>query len=121
MAEAARRAAERRGRRGETLAAAWLRMKGYKILDQRARTPVGEIDLIAARSGLLVLVEVKARPSLDAALGAVPPGAWRRIQAAADAWIVRRPSYSAWSIRYDIVAIAPGRLPRHVADAWRPD
>ena len=33
--------AEKRGRRGETLAAWYLRLKGYRIIDQRVRTPRG--------------------------------------------------------------------------------
>ena len=36
-----RQRAERGGRRAETLAAWWLRLKGWRILAIRARTPVG--------------------------------------------------------------------------------
>ena len=44
-----RRRAERKGRIGETAAAWWLRLKGWRILDRRVRTPVGEVDLVARR------------------------------------------------------------------------
>lgn len=63
-----RRAAERRGRRGEGSAALWLSLKGYRILASRVRTPFGGIDLVALRRGVLVIVEVKARPTLAAGL-----------------------------------------------------
>ena len=61
---AKRTAAEKRGRAGETLAALYLRFKGYRILAQRVRTPVGEIDLIAEKSGIVAFVEVKALVAL---------------------------------------------------------
>ncbi|MCA1748965.1 MAG: YraN family protein, partial [Sphingomonadales bacterium] len=40
-------AAEKRGRRGEGLAAWYLRLKGYRILDRNIRTPRGEVDIVA--------------------------------------------------------------------------
>ncbi|MEI9930627.1 MAG: YraN family protein [Rhizomicrobium sp.] len=62
MAEARRLAAEKRGRRSETWAALFLRLKFYRILARRVRNRAGEIDLIArAPSGLVCFIEVKAR------------------------------------------------------------
>ncbi|MET5012204.1 YraN family protein, partial [Burkholderia pseudomallei] len=58
-----RRQAEATGRRGERLAAWWLRLKGWTILDRRVRTPAGEVDLIARRGSLVAFVEVKTRKS----------------------------------------------------------
>ena len=117
---AKRTAAEKRGRAGETLAALYLRFKGYRILAQRVRTPVGEIDLIAEKSGVVAFVEVKARRRANAALGAVTLHAWNRISRAADHWMAKHPRYSDHGWRYDIIAIAPSRLPVHLRDAWRP-
>ncbi|MEL7453164.1 MAG: YraN family protein, partial [Pseudomonadota bacterium] len=85
-----RQAAERRGRRGETLAALALQLKGYAILARRVRTPSGEIDLIARRGNLVAFVEVKARPDLMAALEAVTPRAQARICRTAELWMARR-------------------------------
>ncbi|MBR9806585.1 MAG: YraN family protein [Alphaproteobacteria bacterium] len=115
-----RKAAEQRGRKGETLAAWSLRLKGYRILAQRVRTPVGEIDLIAEKSGTIIFVEVKARAGRLAALNAVTPHAWARIARAADYWMARRPHYSDHGWRYDLIAITPARWPEHIRDAWRP-
>src|SRR3546814_3685062 len=67
MTAAARRRAYARGRRGERIAAWWLRLKGYRVLAQGFRCPVGEIDLVARRGGILAIVEVKHRDSLIAA------------------------------------------------------
>ena len=120
MAKAARQRAERRGRSGETLAAFWLRIKGYRILATRLRTPVGEIDLIASKGGIIAFVEVKARARRDHALGAVTPASWHRISRAADFWMARRPGYADYGWRYDLIAIQPWRAPVHIRDAWRP-
>lgn len=115
-----RRAAEKRGRKGETLAAWALRLKGYRILAQRVRTPVGEIDLVAEKAGIVAFVEVKARAGSAAALSAVTPAAWARISRAADYWMARRPHLGGHGWRYDLVAVVPGRWPQHLRDAWRP-
>ena len=115
---AARRAAFRRGQRGELLAALALMCKGYRILARRYRAPGGEIDLIARRGRLIAMVEVKCRPSLGEAMLAVGPYAERRIEAAADHWLARRPDHARLTVRFDLVAILPRRWPVHLERAW---
>lgn len=110
---------EKRGRDAEQAAALWLRMKGYRILDRRVKTPKGEIDLIASKGRMLVFVEVKAREDRGKALDAVTPDLQRRVQDAANIWVSRRPKLAGWLWRFDVVLIAPGGLPRHMRDAWR--
>ena len=56
-----RRAAELLGRHGETIAAWFLRFRGYRIRDMRVKTKVGEIDIVAERFGVTAFVEVKTR------------------------------------------------------------
>lgn len=51
------------GRWGEELAAKYLAGKGYTMLRQNARTPYGEIDIVAQHGEQVVFVEVKARTS----------------------------------------------------------
>lgn len=115
-----REAAEARGRRAEALAAWWLRAKGYSILSMRVRLPVGEIDLVARKGDVICFIEVKERATLEEAMGAVTPAAWRRIARAAESWMAQRPRFNECGWRYDIIAVAPGRLPVHMRDAWRP-
>ncbi len=114
-------AAETRGRRAETLAALWLRLKGYRILARRVRLPVGEIDLIARKGGVLAFVEVKARADFTTAANAVTPSSWKRINRAADSWTARWPDLRALSWRFDLIVIQPRSRPVHLADQWRPD
>lgn len=111
----------REGRRAEFLCALWLMAKGWRILGFRLATPQGEIDILAHKSGVLAVVEVKRRTSLEAALEAVTGRQRERLVRAAQAVAARRPDLAAASVRLDLIALAPGRLPRHIADAWRRD
>jgi putative endonuclease len=113
-----RRKAWRRGHVSEYLAALYLACKGYRILAIRHRTPLGEIDIVARKGDLAVFVEVKARRSAAAALDAVSFAAQHRIRAASDLWLAGQPDFSRLSQRYDIVAMLPGRWPRHFRDAF---
>ena len=121
MSLARRRRAWHRGRRAEGLAACWLRLKGYRILARGFRVGAGEIDLIARRGRVLALVEVKARAGLAEAGESVGRRQRRRIGRAAEAFLQRHPGLSGLDLRFDVVLIAPGHLPRHIADAWRED
>lgn len=61
------------GQAAESEAERYLRRKGYHILARNARTPSGELDLVARSGPVLVFVEVKARGSTThgGAVGAV--------------------------------------------------
>lgn len=111
--------ARRSGRRGEVLAALLLMAKGYRILGFRLASPRGEIDLLAKRGDVLAVVEVKRRATLEAALEAVRPEQRDRLRRAAAAIAAGRPALKAATIRLDLIALAPNRLPRHIPDAWR--
>ena len=94
---ASRQRAYRRGHRGEWLAAAALMLKGYRILARRYRTKLGEIDLIARRGDLVLIVEVKARRTLIEAMEAIAYPSERRIEGAADLWLSRQPDHGRWA------------------------
>ncbi len=113
-----RRKAERGGRRAEALAALWLRLRGWTILAQRARTPVGEIDIVARRGRTLAFVEVKARASDAEAALALDEYRLRRVAAAAEA-LAHRYSRPGDELRVDAIFIVPRRLPRHLVNVWR--
>ena len=49
------------GRKGEELAAKYLKKKGFRVLEKNFKNRFGEIDLIVFKKGLLVFVEVKTR------------------------------------------------------------
>ena len=119
--QAPRRAAERRGRRAE-LAAVWLlRLKGFRVIARRYRTPVGEIDLIARRGHLVAFVEVKSRATLAEAAEAVAPAGRQRIARAASLWLARNPAAAQLTLRFDAVLLAPRRWPRHMVGIFDAD
>ena len=103
-----RRAAERRGKSAELLCLWHLRLKGYRILARRYKTPAGEIDLIARRGGTLAAIEVKARADFDAASEALTRRQQQRI--------MRAVAHFLGGQRREV---GPRRWPRHLVDAWR--
>jgi putative endonuclease len=113
-----RQRAERCGRRAESIAAWWLRLRGWRILARRARTPLGEVDLIARRGSILAFIEVKARSSLEQADLALDEHRLRRVAAAAEA-LAPRYARSGDDLRIDAIFVVPGRFPRHLANVWR--
>lgn len=117
-----RQAAYLHGHRSESLAALWLRLKGYRILARRVKTQAGEIDLVAAAPfGPVCFIEVKARADARAAAESVGGTQQTRIARAASLYLAGRPALSHRGSRFDIVAIAPRALPVHHRDVWRPD
>ena len=117
---AGRRRAERRGRGAEALAALLLILKGHRILARRARTPAGEIDLIARRGRVLVFAEIKARASLETGTEALAPRQRGRILRAAEAFMRTRPDLAGLDWRFDLIVVAGGWRLKHLKDAWRP-
>jgi putative endonuclease len=113
-----RQQAEERGRRGEALAAWWLRLHGWRILARRVRTPAGEIDIVARRFRTVAFVEVKARASRGECEIALDRHRLRRVAAAAGA-LAPRFARAGDVTRIDAVLIAPGQLPRHLPDVWQ--
>lgn len=109
--------AERSGRRGETLAAWYLRFKGYRILARRQRTPRGEIDLVAKRGRTVVFVEVKTRKTPAELDLAIDDRRLARVAAAAE---ILTPRYAGngEDIRIDVILMAPKHMPRHIENAW---
>jgi len=77
-----RQAAFSLGHRAEFLASLSLMLKGYRIIERRYRTKLGEIDLIARRGNQVLIVEVKARAQTASAMDAVDVQSMRRIEAA---------------------------------------
>jgi len=112
-------AARQSGRRAEVLAAAWLMLKGYRILGFRLVTPLGEIDLLAQRGRVLAVVEVKRRATLEAALDAVTAEQRGRLRRAAAHLVAHRRGLQDIAVRLDLIALAPGHRPRHLRDAWQ--
>ena len=95
------------GQAGEELAAAWYHGRGYDVLDRNWRCPTGEIDLVALRDRLLVVVEVKTRrtdaygvPAL-----AVTPVKQRRLRRLAAHWLAEHRVGRRVDVRFDVASV----------------
>ncbi len=99
--------------------AAWfLRVKGWTILGERVRTPVGEVDLVARRGNVLAFIEVKARATREAVEISLDQRRLQRVAAASEL-LVPRFLGDADTVRIDVIHIVPGHLPRHLVDVWQ--
>lgn len=116
-----RRQAEARGRRAERWAALWLVLKGYRIVSLREKTASGELDIVARKGRILVIVEVKGRNSLADGINALTWHQQQRIIRGTSSFIGRRRQYAGLDIRYDLIVIRPWRLPFHSRQAFWPD
>jgi putative endonuclease len=116
--QAERVAAFKRGLSAESRAALLLIAKAYRILERRWKTPFGKIDIVARRRGVVVFVEVKARGSVDEAMEAVTERTKRRMIGAAELWLARHPQHPNGGIRFDVIVVTPGKMPRHIVNAF---
>ncbi len=111
------------GRRGEDVACRHLEGSGYTIIERNWRSRTGELDIIAAKGGTTVFVEVKSRSG--SAFGepeeAVTPVKVRRIRALAAEYLAS--AGSRGEVRFDVISVmadprgGPGEL-RHLEDAF---
>ena len=112
-----RHRAEKQGRRGETIAAWFLRLHGWRIVGKRIKTPRGEIDLIARRGKTVAFIEVKARTKRIDLATAIDGYRLRRVAAAAE---ILLPKYGKGTenMQIDVILVAPWRWPHHLRNVW---
>jgi putative endonuclease len=115
----------RRARRGERLAALFLRLKGYRIAARNWRCPLGELDLVCWHGDTLVFVEVKARTSAVAGApeDAVDFRKRKQLIRLANFYLAQRHRGDV-PCRFDVVGIDLGGVfprIRHLRSAFRAD
>ena len=120
-----------RGAHGERLAAAYLGVRGLRLLEANYRTRYGELDLVLAGPDSLVFCEVKTvvagrAAGPGAALEAIGPRKRRQVRRMAAQWLAERAASGGERprlLRFDAVGItlAPGGAVvsvEHVPDAF---
>lgn len=100
------------GRAGERAAELYYQGKGFSTVEKNFRTRRGELDLVCARGGLLLFVEVKSRQG-DWEDQAWEPR-WRRkglrIRGLHRSFLAQRPEFRDWEFRWEIVYVTQGRV-----------
>ena len=94
------------GREGESAAIAFLKKKGYRILEKNFRSKVGEIDIIAEQAGAIIFVEVKARADHEFGhpFEALTPAKQKKIIQTARSFLARK-RISDRPMQFDVVAL----------------
>ena len=103
----------------EAAACAALERDGWTVLANRLRTPLGEVDAVAERDGLLAIIEVKARPTLFDAAHALTPRQQQRLLAAGDAILAEHTDWGRQGVRFDVMLVDGAGAVRRIADAFR--
>ena len=98
--------AQKFGKKSESLAAAYLRLSGYRILERNYRNRIGEIDIVAREGPVLVFIEVKARKTAryGSPKNAVTPAKQMKISNTALAYL-KETGQMHCKARFDVVAI----------------
>ncbi len=108
----------KKGIMAEKFAKGFLTLKGYKLLDERFKTPLGEIDLIMCKNNLLVFVEVKLRQTIEKAKESIHARNQQRVYSAAELYLQKHPEYTNFEMRFDALVLAPYSMPLHIENAW---
>lgn len=113
----------------EWAAMIFMMLKGYHPVARRAKTPLGEIDLIMRRGDILAVIEVKARRDFGAALEAVDRRNQKRVEQALRYFRARyendrRLKTADLTYRFDVVLVKlwGGLVPvgfKHLDNAWQ--
>lgn len=117
------RATHEFGSASEGRAVAYLKRKGFRILERNYRAPAGEIDIVALDGKTVVFIEVKARrgEGFGGPEAAVDDRKQRRISRAALAYLSAHRALDRLC-RFDILSVreAPSRTPRidHIRNAF---
>ncbi|WP_252257789.1 YraN family protein [Erythrobacter aurantius] len=111
--------ADRKGREGEAMAAQWLMQQGWQVVDDRVKTKLGEIDLIARKPGIVAFIEVKWRKRASDLDTAIDEHRLSRVAAAVEA-VAHEYAGDGEDISIDVILLAPGSRPRHIPNAWMP-
>jgi len=97
----------------EQVAEQYLSGKGYEVLDRNWRRPWGELDLVAYKDGVVVVVEVKANSMAGSHFDPEVRADWHKIQKVvrtARTWLVYRkyPDDQEWQV--DVVSVIFDRI-----------
>lgn len=93
--------------------------KGYKILEHRYKTKLGEIDLIFKKGNTIIAVEVKARKNKNLQIGeVVSRRQLTRILNSLKIFLNKNEQYSNFISRVDVILVYNFLRVQHIKNAW---
>ena len=94
------------GNIGESLAVKYLRKQGYGILIKNFRTRIGEIDIIAQKSNMIIFIEVKTRISFQYGCPAEAVGYRKqcKLKKVAEGYLTQKNSWNS-PCRFDVIEV----------------
>jgi putative endonuclease len=100
------------GSAGEQAAARWYERAGYQVVDRNWRCREGELDLVVARHGVVVLCEVKTRSSdrFGTPAEAVTYRKQARLRRLAGRWLASWEGARPRLVRFDVACVYGGRV-----------
>ena len=101
----------------EELAKEFLNSKNFECIEQRFKTPYGEIDIIAKNNNCLVFVEVKKRKNFGFD-DPISNNQKKRITNAALQYISENPQINELETRFDCIFIDSQDSVTHIENAW---
>jgi len=101
----------------ECIATMLLVLKGYAILKRRYKVAQGEIDIIARKGNMIIFVEAKARKKHFNYYPPVRYNQIRRIQNAANIFLMKHKLYNKVPIRFDVFLLS-GLSIKHIKNVW---
>ncbi len=111
------------GAKGEEAACSYLKRKGWRIIARNFRCRFGELDIVAAKDGILAFIEVKTRSRDDFGLPreAVNREKQKKLRVSAEVFLQRRPGLSRFQPRMDVIEIRAaeeGAVLNHLENAF---
>lgn len=111
----------KKGLLGESEAVKYLISKGYEIMDRNYRTKIGEIDIIAMKSRILVFVEVKTRTNTNYGYPYEAVTRTKQGKIIKSSFVyIKHKSFNNYQLRYDIIEVYLSKEPRinHIENAF---
>ena len=102
----------------EYLVVVFLFFKGYRVLKRRHQSYFGEIDIIAKKRDLLVIIEVKARKIVNNVEEVLSFSQQNRITESASDFFSKNKKYQKLGIRFDLIIVKPFSIPLHLKGYW---
>lgn len=109
-----------KGIKAEEASALFLERQGYECIATRYKGNGGEIDIIAVKDNVLVLVEVRFRKTIMTAAESITPLKMERLRKAADYFLMQNPTIFEKHpfIRFDVVLLSKDGKIVHIENAF---